>query len=683
MKKLLLFISFISLPVLAQAQWQWLNPLPQGDGITDLFFISNTTGFATTNGGTILKSSNAGTSWEIQAKPADRSLNALFFANSLVGYACGDAGALVKTTDGGNTWTEKPLTILVEDFNDVFFLSPDTGFICADYGYLIGTTDGGNTWTRLAAKTTEDLKSIDFSTARDGYIATESEYIIMTVDGGKTWEEVSSGKNETFRFIDFIDINTGWIAGDYGAIYKTTDGGATWTDQSITSPHPYFEDGFFLNSTTGFLSAGNGQIWKTSDGGNEWTIFHTMGTNYMYGIWAFDPNSIVAGSSSGRLYQTIENGDEFVDRTTDEILPGITFYGSACFDENSLLLAGSNEGSIFRSADGGNNWSSVTKVIYRTIRDIQLLNATTALACADAGQIIKTIDKGASWTKKTTGTSKYLNALSSPDGNTVYACGQDGIILKSTDAGESWIPQTSGTTNYLYGIDFADATHGIAAGRSGKIIRTTDGGATWQSINSGTDRQLNSVKFLSADTVIASGYYTILFSSNGGASWTDKKMTGGIGIMWNILETASDTILTFGAADRINYSADRGVTWKKGEHVTGNEITTMMQTPSGLLFASGTNSMLIRKGKKSETSVEELIHADTENTLQLYPNPAKDKIYIQAADKELFVIYTATGKTFMSGRYNPSGIDITALPAGIYFLQLPEINKASEFIVKR
>ena len=103
MKKKLLITLITLLPVISFAQWQWLNPLPQGDGISDLFFVDGTTGFAATYSGLIMKSTDAGTSWKPQAKPTSNSLTAIHFVNSTLGFACGTNGTLVKTTDGGNT----------------------------------------------------------------------------------------------------------------------------------------------------------------------------------------------------------------------------------------------------------------------------------------------------------------------------------------------------------------------------------------------------------------------------------------------------------------------------------------------------------------------------------------------------------------------------------------------------
>lgn len=357
-------------------------------------------------------------------------------------------------------------------------------------------------------------------------------------------------------------------------------------------------------------------------------------------------------------------------------------YDIICFDENWLVTGGSNEGSIFYSTNGGDTWSSAPKVIYRTILDMERLNNTTALACSEVGLIIKTTDKGANWTKKTSGTNSYLYALSSPDGNTVYACGQSGTILKSTDAGENWTKQTSGTTNMLYGISFHDANNGIAIGMSGKILRTTNGGTTWTDVNSTAYRTLYNVMYLNADTVLIAGNSSLYFSSNGGANWTEKTMTEEIGILNKLVETTSDTIYAFGAMGRINYSADRGVTWKTAESFTGNEIKGVTESPSGILFATGANSMIAAKGKKSLTGTVSN-YTDVNNRLLIYPNPGKNRIVIRNTDDELFIISDINGKTLLSGRHNPTGIDISALPDGMYILSLPVHGNSGIFFIKK
>ena len=172
------------------------------------------------------------------------------------------------------------------------------------------------------------------------------------------------------------------------------------------------------------------------------------------------------------------------------------------------------------------------------------------------------------------------------------------------------------------------------------------------------------------------------FSSNGGANWTEKKMTEGLGILNKLVETASDTIYAFGALGRINYSADRGVTWKTAESFTGREISGVTETPSGILFATGANSMIAAKGKKSLTGTVSN-YTDVNNRLLIYPNPAKNKLQIRNSDNQLYIITDLSGKMLISGRYYPSGIDISHLNDGMYVCILPEKGKSGKFVLHK
>ena len=67
MKKLLLFTCvFILYYPNAYPQWFWQNPLPQGNILSSVKFISSTVGWTVGKGGTILKTTDGGTNWTPQ-----------------------------------------------------------------------------------------------------------------------------------------------------------------------------------------------------------------------------------------------------------------------------------------------------------------------------------------------------------------------------------------------------------------------------------------------------------------------------------------------------------------------------------------------------------------------------------------------------------------------------------------
>ena len=63
MKKLLLFL-FIIYSISASAQWEWQNPLPQGNDLNGVHFVDTQEGWAVGGFGTVLHTVDAGLNWE-------------------------------------------------------------------------------------------------------------------------------------------------------------------------------------------------------------------------------------------------------------------------------------------------------------------------------------------------------------------------------------------------------------------------------------------------------------------------------------------------------------------------------------------------------------------------------------------------------------------------------------------
>ena len=99
---LALFIN----PGFGFSQWTWLNPLPQGNSLMAIQFVNSTTGYATGDGGTVLKTTDAGSTWNRLNTEVLFDLKGLFFLNADTGWVVGvnvpaANGIIMKTTDGG------------------------------------------------------------------------------------------------------------------------------------------------------------------------------------------------------------------------------------------------------------------------------------------------------------------------------------------------------------------------------------------------------------------------------------------------------------------------------------------------------------------------------------------------------------------------------------------------------
>jgi photosystem II stability/assembly factor-like uncharacterized protein len=104
MKKIsfLICLSFIS--VFAFSPWTWQNPLPQGNSLMSVHFLDDNTGFTVGDVGTILKTTNGGTSWIALSSGTTQDLYSVYFTNANTGYVVGKGGTILKTINGGSTW---------------------------------------------------------------------------------------------------------------------------------------------------------------------------------------------------------------------------------------------------------------------------------------------------------------------------------------------------------------------------------------------------------------------------------------------------------------------------------------------------------------------------------------------------------------------------------------------------
>lgn len=103
----------------------------------------------------ILRTSNGGLDWSPVTLPARaRFLRAIDFVGDRHGWACGRHGTVVHTSDGGTTWELQPVAVDTTLF-DIDFADTLRGMIAGN-SVVLATTDGGSTWTRVFGGVEED-----------------------------------------------------------------------------------------------------------------------------------------------------------------------------------------------------------------------------------------------------------------------------------------------------------------------------------------------------------------------------------------------------------------------------------------------------------------------------------------------------------------------------------------------
>jgi photosystem II stability/assembly factor-like uncharacterized protein len=81
-----------------------------------------------------------------------------------IGWAVGTNGTIVHTTDGGTTWTgqSNPLSGTTIVLRGVEFTDATTGWAVGLGGTILHTIDGGSNWIPQLSRTGNDLLSVEF-----------------------------------------------------------------------------------------------------------------------------------------------------------------------------------------------------------------------------------------------------------------------------------------------------------------------------------------------------------------------------------------------------------------------------------------------------------------------------------------------------------------------------------------
>src|SRR5205809_7929077 len=88
--------------------WHWQNPLPQGNNLRGTSFVDANTGTVVGEYGTIVRTTDGGNSWTVQASGTTETLWAVSFTDANNGTAVGEAGTIGGTTDEGDHWGTQP-----------------------------------------------------------------------------------------------------------------------------------------------------------------------------------------------------------------------------------------------------------------------------------------------------------------------------------------------------------------------------------------------------------------------------------------------------------------------------------------------------------------------------------------------------------------------------------------------
>ncbi len=297
---------------------------------------------------TILSSGWASAQWTTLTSGTTAALKDVDFVSDSIGVVVGNSGTILRTTDAGTTWTDINNNVLHGDFQCVSVKNADTIFVSSydlnsASGAVYLSMDGGANWTPVKSETGINHRvDLDDATTGDIFAAGSSAY--SSTDYGTTWNSLFpfiAGTNK-LDILKFADNNVGHISGivsgivTYSASFiRSEDGGATW----------------FSNDP---FSWPNANALTTMCFRNADTVF--VFTNQYSG---FSPSAI-NGVEKLTNFQKISNfpGDtsfSFTSQVLNAAMPA--YMNDAVFRTFSTGYAFGENGGVYKTVSGGSTWT--------------------------------------------------------------------------------------------------------------------------------------------------------------------------------------------------------------------------------------------------------------------------------------------------------------------------------------
>ena len=457
--------------------WYSGNPTLGPNNLTDLV-CGGTTCYAAGAFGTLLKSTNAGSSWSGVVTGLTLDLRRVRMAGSPDRIVVGGGCSLRRSDDGGATFQRLPFSAsdlsCPSPVGAFSFPSSKVGYLVLGTNAVLSTADGGQTFTRRTAVPVIPQVTDLLCTSDTTCFASSGGSIQRTTDGAVTWTQVAGFSLPLFGF-EQADATTLYAVGQALQLLKSTDGGATWEQKAVAG-----------------VPGGDFGSIRCSDA----------------------DNCLLAMRQGNRIVKTTDGGDTF----TAAAPPAESAFAVELASATRGLAVG-NFGSAVISDDGGDTWRVVGG---RLTDDFTVLEAATdriAYAGGLAGALARTTDAGQTWANVSPPTSLGIRAVAAPTASRLYVLADDGSVQRSDNGGVSYRLLNTGTPVGARCLVATDANHVVVVGASG-IRRSIDGGETFSAVS---DRDLRGAGLLMADTagsgIVAAGRLRLLFSPNGGLTW--------------------------------------------------------------------------------------------------------------------------------------------------------------------
>ena len=304
MKKiiLLLIITHCSL-LITYAQFGWYQQYSGTTNNLNSICFKGSVGWIAGNNGTILKTTNTGTTWFLQSSGTTNNLLSISFYDALTGCTVGSVGTILKTTNGGDNWISLNSGVSI-NLNSVMLPANNLYlYAVGDFGTVLRSSNNGVNWSVIPSATSNHLK--DLLEYNAFLLAVGSNgTVIRSTNWGANWSLINIGTSNDLNSIEGYGYSfDDYLVGNNGKIFKTTDNGLSWTSINSGTSNNLFSITLYPNSYVWVAGAG-GLILRSGDGGNVWVQEASGTSNNLNSIFFINLNAGWSVGNNGLILHT-------------------------------------------------------------------------------------------------------------------------------------------------------------------------------------------------------------------------------------------------------------------------------------------------------------------------------------------------------------------------------------------
>ena len=280
--------------------------------------------------------------------------------------------------------------------------------------------------------------------------------VFRSGDRGATWSPAGTGVTDPFILSLATGKDGAVYAGTFrGGVFRSRDKGKSW--QPVNGGLKRLEvKALMVSGEDVYAGTGDG-VYRLDHGGDHWSVVTTgLDDILVHALARSSDGTLFAGTSGKGILRFKQQAAGWVRMQhglKDHEGMIENFIRVLVVDQDQSIFAGTFDGGVFRSADGGTTWRPISRALPNdSIRGIVLTGQTLIVATGHG--IFKTVDKG-----------------------------------------RQWIPVNQGLTNLSIQVMIESGDGALYAGTSSGVYRSDDR-LTWVAINQGLEAGMAPPPFL-------------------------------------------------------------------------------------------------------------------------------------------------------------------------------------------